>query len=354
MTKQRIAYLDMAKGIGIILVVIGHSTYASADLIKWITSFHMPLFFIVSGMLIFHTQEERGQGKETIIKKAKSIMLPYLSFSILYVFVNTLYYFYDPITMPIMSVLAICYKSIILMGSSVLWFLPSLFLGEIIFLEIRRRTNHRVTVAIVFVIGILGLLGKKLLLPALSQGLVVDIVIVICRAAMPVVLLAIGYYIMKFMKNAEDKISVRKQMPAKELALALLLLIVNILISHYNGVVDLSFMIFNNDILFLIGAISGTMAVVLLCKNMKVEKLIKGLSYFGRNSLIIMATHIDFYVLLIAIKISEGIQLTLLHTSNQIVIYVFLALSILVMEIVIIYGYNRWFPFLLGKEKPKV
>lgn len=40
-------WLDTAKGIGIILVIIGHSMFPMHTLID---SFHMPLFFVLSGL----------------------------------------------------------------------------------------------------------------------------------------------------------------------------------------------------------------------------------------------------------------------------------------------------------------
>lgn len=52
---ERIGYIDIAKGILIILVVLGHITtfpHAITYGIKAvITSFHMPAFFIISGIL---------------------------------------------------------------------------------------------------------------------------------------------------------------------------------------------------------------------------------------------------------------------------------------------------------------
>src|SRR5512133_2842940 len=49
---KRIAYVDIAKGIGIILVVMGHNDFAliSPFAHKLIYSFHMPMFFFMSGM----------------------------------------------------------------------------------------------------------------------------------------------------------------------------------------------------------------------------------------------------------------------------------------------------------------
>ena len=49
-SSKRLNYLDYAKGIGILLVVLGHIYNNNTKL--WIYSFHMPLFFIISGYLL--------------------------------------------------------------------------------------------------------------------------------------------------------------------------------------------------------------------------------------------------------------------------------------------------------------
>ena len=52
MPSHRIEYLDIAKGIGMILVYIGHCRIPGDNpLFQWIYSFHMPLFFFISGLL---------------------------------------------------------------------------------------------------------------------------------------------------------------------------------------------------------------------------------------------------------------------------------------------------------------
>lgn len=50
MEKKRIDYLDIAKGIGIILVLVGHIS-KNDEINRFLYLFHMPLFFIISGML---------------------------------------------------------------------------------------------------------------------------------------------------------------------------------------------------------------------------------------------------------------------------------------------------------------
>lgn len=74
--KKRIDYLDTAKGIAILLVVAGHtlSNFIPGTMIgRWIYSFHMPLFFILSGY--FYRSSDL---KSAIIKKARHLLLPYL------------------------------------------------------------------------------------------------------------------------------------------------------------------------------------------------------------------------------------------------------------------------------------
>lgn len=46
MTK-RIAWIDIAKGIAILLMIIGHELPSNCHLYGLIFSFHMPLFFIL-------------------------------------------------------------------------------------------------------------------------------------------------------------------------------------------------------------------------------------------------------------------------------------------------------------------
>lgn len=87
----RISWVDAAKGIGIILVVVGHIDrgLAHADLIewtpafqfldRWIYTFHMPLFFFLSGMFLV-----RSANKSYLLfftEKLRTIAYPYFLWS---------------------------------------------------------------------------------------------------------------------------------------------------------------------------------------------------------------------------------------------------------------------------------
>lgn len=72
--KSRLTALDSLRGFGILLVVLGHTSQTN-DLVSWIFSFHMPLFFIISGML-FHER----QFLDSFKRKAVRLLVPYVFF----------------------------------------------------------------------------------------------------------------------------------------------------------------------------------------------------------------------------------------------------------------------------------
>ncbi|WP_438317384.1 acyltransferase family protein [Sporosarcina sp. FA9] len=82
MNKQRLSWVDITKGFLMILVVIGHYPgELDFPLSKYIYWFHMPAFFILSGMF-FKPAIEKGLLKSTIHKRFMQLIVPYLFFLI--------------------------------------------------------------------------------------------------------------------------------------------------------------------------------------------------------------------------------------------------------------------------------
>lgn len=86
MNGLRNVWLDIAKGITIILMVIGHTSIPDV-LSNFIFSFHMPLFFIASG---WTTNWTKYSIKDFAINKTRSIMLPFFIYSALVLCINKL------------------------------------------------------------------------------------------------------------------------------------------------------------------------------------------------------------------------------------------------------------------------
>jgi len=94
-SKERLTWLDYAKGIGIMLVVLGHIVRGLVDnslvsandpRFQWfdftLYTFHMPLFFLISGMTAEASLE---RGKRNFIKgKIWTIAFPYVLWSLLF------------------------------------------------------------------------------------------------------------------------------------------------------------------------------------------------------------------------------------------------------------------------------
>lgn len=101
-----------------------------------------------------------------------------------------------------------------------------------------------------------------------------------------VTFMLIGYYSRRYFKRMEY-MSVMKQ-----LVLASALLVINIFSFHCNTIVSVNSSDYGNPVLFLIGAVSGSYYVITFCLiTCRISIFEKILSWFGRNSLMIMYGH---------------------------------------------------------------
>jgi len=77
MSSDRISWLDALRGLGLIFVILGHMTIPGW-MRQWIFSFHMPLFFFLSGYLF------RGEfSLRWCLRKFDSLLIPYFVYGIL-------------------------------------------------------------------------------------------------------------------------------------------------------------------------------------------------------------------------------------------------------------------------------
>jgi fucose 4-O-acetylase-like acetyltransferase len=90
----RLQWVDQAKGIGILLVVFGHvlagvrlaGVNMDPQFFKWtwdtIYSFHIPLFFYLSGLFFPHSWQRRGL-RGVMLSKVDTLVYPYVLWSLL-------------------------------------------------------------------------------------------------------------------------------------------------------------------------------------------------------------------------------------------------------------------------------
>ena len=134
--EKRIEYIDIAKGIGILLVVFGHVVFGgyyemphAQAFSNSIYSFHMPLFFIISGLCI---KESKILDKLTVKKMTNAYLIPYVVWTVIYLLLfrvsgmvrgkESIFSFNNGL---FAHAISIC-------GIAPLWFLLALFIAEIL------------------------------------------------------------------------------------------------------------------------------------------------------------------------------------------------------------------------------
>lgn len=122
-----------AKGIGIILVVFGHvirgleaKKLLNNDVFLFIDdiiySFHMPLFFLISGFFIKKSLS-RYRKKEILMHKLKTLMYPYFIWSIFQILINVILSNYTNNSTSLWAITKLVYLPI-----APFWYLYSLFI----------------------------------------------------------------------------------------------------------------------------------------------------------------------------------------------------------------------------------
>ncbi|MDP3608135.1 MAG: acyltransferase family protein [Methylophilus sp.] len=133
MDNLRDAHVDSAKGIGIILVVLGHVPYfEKSELAEVIYSFHMPLFFLLSGIYL----NSNSSFFNFLSKKLDQLIKPYFMMVGAIVIFHTLQSFFG--FFPVEKLPQLIVGKLYAVGETIswlgddpfvqLWFLPTLFL----------------------------------------------------------------------------------------------------------------------------------------------------------------------------------------------------------------------------------
>lgn len=351
---KRLDYLDMAKGIGIFFVALGHMEDIATGTRVWISSFHMPLFFIISGILIAVKNEPSKDLKESVSKRIRGIIIPYLWFSLSY-FIIDIGNLNIVHNIDLNTFIRDTIDSASFYGMSVLWFLPALFLASSSFLFLKKKLPDKIIAVLLIVISVISYVIKlqfEKLYSSYESSLtitsLINIIYIFLRAAVAQSFVGYGYYLkMLFDRFPESKIKSFVMSKPGSFAAGIVLLAVNIILAMQNGCVDLRNIILNNVPIYYLAAFSGSFGIILICRAIPVIKII---TYFGRNSLIVMACHINYYILYAGIRLAWIVDSYNRHAKH----YVFVAvtmITVFALSAVVIEVINRFFPFVLGKRK---
>lgn len=178
--KERIKWIDTAKGIAIILVVIGHvvQSYHNVHLYensllfnfthKLAYSFHMPLFMIISGMLLHSSlfgniHKLTIGGKTLILNKLLSYGIPYVVFSIIWWTFKMIFAGNVNSTVNVKDILLIFIYPI-----SFMWFIYALLIMVLIQIWIGRKATNHVFIGFHLFVSVICLIVRPYLVENLS------------------------------------------------------------------------------------------------------------------------------------------------------------------------------------------
>lgn len=134
--SKEFTYINIAKGLGIFLVVLGH--YVNPffipeyfqHIIKFIYTFHMPLFMAMSGFLFGKVFGKINNYRSFILKKSQRLMVPYFIISILLFGIKYIAGLFVPLKYPA-ELNSLLYHILVQPNSgfaAFLWFMYTLFL----------------------------------------------------------------------------------------------------------------------------------------------------------------------------------------------------------------------------------
>mgnify|MGYP003735900695 CR=1 FL=1 len=334
--NNRKYFLDIAKGIGIVFVMLGHSAIGES-IASYTYIFNMPMFFFVAGYL---TNLAKYQNYWQFLKsRLKGILIPYLGLSIISVIFYKFYYRMpgnDYITIQNMLKVFVLATRNQIFYNIPLWFLPTLFITENIFYWIRKINRWWLELIIMFILGWYFVMAWDTLYnPKLFWTL--------DNACFYLIFLALGYYVRnKFIDITKLNWWVKN-------AMWIIMLSINLLVIVNKTWFDKIFRnkaLLNNSMFYYISLI--VLAVAGIWSILKISKIInrqKILEFIGRNSLTFFGLHVlVFWILDKILKPMPFWQDRLLMMS---IVYVVITIGIISL---LIKPLKKCLPSVFGKN----
>ncbi len=372
---MRLHWIDALKGIGIILVVFAHHSLPIA-LDTYIFSFHMPLFFFISGFL-FDFEKYAESAANFVKGRFRSLIVSYFCFALL----TCLFYFlldtgFQPGVTNIdffkNSASYGVYSIFYALGPLVsynppLWFLTCLFVTELIFYLFAKKyyVEPKKLVLWLTIAGVIGYLYSVYVPFRLPWNADVALSAVVFYGA--------GNLFRKFTEQEEKSTAnletgligpgtdlnlkvnskLREGISIVKKFLPGVFILLNLLYLGYllefptADKINMNVMKYGNFFSFYLLAFSGIFTFVYLFKKIGSSKI---LEYYGRNSLIVLALHFplkDIMTKLVIIVLGVDAEYFYYNAT--------FALSLTIMNLLclipLIFLINNYFPFLLGKKR---
>lgn len=288
MTEKRLSYIDISRGIALILVVFGHLFKLGSNTSRWIFSFHMPIFFIISGYVT--NTEKYNCFKDYFIKKLKQLILPYFGCLLFGFIISIIIKDWRSGVLSLNALeQAFYYTQPELFHVGQIWFLVVLFNTSIAFYFIDKFITSKID-------------NKKKLLVIILLIFVALIALGYClknpiklfefsRLPFKIDLLPMSLFFMLFGKFLKKFLIIDYFISDKIIKLSsmLLFLTINIVCGVLiNGYVNICDCIYDNIYVYIIAALTGSLFIIILSS---ILYNFKPLKFYGKNSLFMFSIH---------------------------------------------------------------
>lgn len=316
--NTRIQWIDIAKALGILLVVLGHLTNSSSYIGHWISSFHMPLFFVLSGICF----SPLGTLSKYINKKFISLIYPYFTFGICLAILHVILCNYG-----LLEIISHTKKHFLNYGA--MWFVPILFFAQVLFKFVYSKRIW-INISSMIIFTVFGYL--------LSKNNI-DIGYSLTTIFMATAYVEFGYLI-------KDKLVCLFENKLFYYIIPFMLIVYSYIIYAVDSVnINMS----GNDIPRLGTIPLSIMGLLMFCyacywlSMLKCTRLHNALSWLGKNTIIILALHM-FFIKLSTIYIYPYISSKLEYKAIELIfVYTLSILSIIVI--------NRYIPWMVSMKK---
>lgn len=300
--EQREDFLDVAKGIGIILVVYAHIILWTKELsgLLWINdhiyAFHMSLFFAISGYCM-NIKYKRNKDNFNLILEFRKLLIRLLLVYFVWSFV---YLFFQNASRE--SLIERMEAIFTFRGIAPIWFLGALFWCELIMIlifalavKIKENANYFLMV-IMFVMVFLSFLFRN--------GNVYEvfsskyILITIGRGTICMAIMIVGYFV------REMCIPGRLNRILSFIIGATLLVLMCIIVEYFELTVNLHLFQMSNIYIFYVTSVLGSVGTMLVSYSL--EKFLGLFKYLGQKTLAIMLFHyIPFYTMVHSVRVAH-------------------------------------------------
>lgn len=294
---KRIEYIDIARGIGILLVVMGHNDFAlvSPFAYKVIYSFHMPLFFFLSGYFL-----NAAVGFwNFFIKRFNSLLKPYL-FTLFLIYIGSISFGKMGLETAMIRIIKSLYGTGRYIDWVQLWFLPHLFVVSLyafVFYALMKKVDNRYVrwAVLLLTLGIASLFLQSFY-PFQLSALGKDYELWGLPFSLDLVLLS-GFF---FILGSETRQVTSEQLFGNWLFLLVTGTAMIVLNLFFSARIDLNTRTYESFVVNTVESITGILFVLALSRQIELHaaRLASFFTYVGRISLIILIFHVpiqDFW-----------------------------------------------------------